>query len=103
MARILVSDNSVLIEFSKRGLLDKVFRLPFEFVVRRVLDHRFDRQVLNVPQRHGPVARKPAVLRRHLPGAVLKLPWRVGHSTVENFCLPSVASRSSAAPALMLS
>jgi|TARA_Y100000310_G_scaffold140405_1_gene139878 hypothetical protein len=37
MVRVLVSDSSVLIEFSKRGLLEEMFRLPFEFAVPDLL------------------------------------------------------------------
>jgi len=37
MVRVLVSDSSVLIEFSKRGLLEEMFRLSFEFVVPDLL------------------------------------------------------------------
>ena len=50
MARILVSDSSALIEFSKRGLLDKVFRLPFEFVVPDLL---FEEELID-PRCHVP-------------------------------------------------
>jgi hypothetical protein len=37
MVRVLVSDSSVLIEFSKRGLLEEMFHLPFEFAVPDLL------------------------------------------------------------------
>ena len=35
--KVLVSDRSILIEFSKRGLLDKMFQLEFEFAVPDLL------------------------------------------------------------------
>lgn len=35
--RVLVSDSSVLLEMAKRGLLEAMFRLPFEFAVPDVL------------------------------------------------------------------
>ena len=35
--RILVSDSSILLEMAKRGLLEAMFRLPFEFAVPDVL------------------------------------------------------------------
>ena len=35
--RVLVSDSSVLLELTKRGLLPAMFRLPFEFVVPDLL------------------------------------------------------------------
>ena len=37
--KVLVSDSSVLIEFSKRDLLDKMFDLEFEFAVPDLLFH----------------------------------------------------------------
>ncbi len=37
--KVLVSDSSILIEFSKRGLLDKMFQLEFEFAVPDLLFH----------------------------------------------------------------
>lgn len=37
--KILVSDSSILIEFSKRELLDKMFHLEFQFVVPDLLYH----------------------------------------------------------------
>ena len=37
--KVLVSDSSILIEFSKRGLLDKMFQLDFEFAVPDLLFH----------------------------------------------------------------
>ena len=37
--KVLVSDSSVLIEFSKRELLDKMFGLDFEFAVPDLLFH----------------------------------------------------------------
>ena len=37
--KVLVSDSSILIEFSKRELLDKMFRLEFEFAVPDLLFH----------------------------------------------------------------
>ena len=37
MVRVLVSDSSILIEFSKRGLLEELFCLPFEFAVPDLL------------------------------------------------------------------
>ena len=36
---VLVSDSSVLIELSKRGLLDKMFQMEFRFAVPDVLFH----------------------------------------------------------------
>ena len=55
MVRILVSDSSVLIEFSKRGLLEdskrglleEMFRLPFEFVVPDLL---FEEELIDLGQ-----------------------------------------------------
>ncbi|MCY4519354.1 MAG: hypothetical protein OXC13_01085 [Caldilineaceae bacterium] len=35
--KVLVSDSSILIEFSKRGLLDRMFQLDFEFAVQDLL------------------------------------------------------------------
>ena len=35
--KVLVSDISILIEFSKRGLLDRMFQLDFEFAVQDLL------------------------------------------------------------------
>lgn len=35
--KVLVSDSSILIEFSKRGLLDSMFQLAFEFAVPDLL------------------------------------------------------------------
>ena len=37
--KVLVSDSSVLIEFSKRDLLDKMFELEFQFAVPDLLFH----------------------------------------------------------------
>ena len=37
--KVLVSDSSVLIEFAKRDLLDKMFDLEFEFAVPDMLFH----------------------------------------------------------------
>ena len=37
--KVLVSDSSILIEFSKRELLDKIFQLEFEFAVPDLLFH----------------------------------------------------------------
>ena len=37
--KVLVSDSSILIEFSKRELLDKIFQLDFEFAVPDLLFH----------------------------------------------------------------
>ena len=37
--KVLVSDCSILIEISKRGLLDNMFQLDFEFVVPDLLFH----------------------------------------------------------------
>ena len=37
--KVLVSDSSVLIEFAKRDLLDKMFDLEFEFAVPDLLYH----------------------------------------------------------------
>lgn len=37
--KVLVSDRSTLIEFSKRGLLGKMFQLEFEFAVPDLLFH----------------------------------------------------------------
>lgn len=37
--KVLVSDSSILIEFSKRGLLDRMFQLEFEFAVPDLLFH----------------------------------------------------------------
>ena len=37
--KVLVSDSSILIEFSKRGLLGKMFQLEFEFAVPDLLFH----------------------------------------------------------------
>jgi len=37
--KVLVSDSSILFEFSKRGLLDKMFQLEFEFAVPDLLFH----------------------------------------------------------------
>ena len=37
--KVLVSDSSILIEFSKRGLLDRMFQLDFEFAVPDLLFH----------------------------------------------------------------
>jgi hypothetical protein len=47
MVRILVSDSSVLIEFSKRGLLEEMFRLPLEFVVPDLL---FEEELIDLGQ-----------------------------------------------------
>ncbi len=47
MVRILVSDSSVLIEFSKRSLLAEMFRLPFEFVVPDLL---FEEELIDLGQ-----------------------------------------------------
>ena len=51
--QILVSDSSVLIEFSKRDLLDRMFELRFQFAVPDLLFNeelidlgRYDRQDL---------------------------------------------------------
>ena len=38
--QILVSDSSVLIEFSKRDLLDRMFELSFQFAVPDLLSTR---------------------------------------------------------------
>lgn len=38
--KVLVSDSSVLVEFSKRELLDKMFGLDFEFAVPDLLFHQ---------------------------------------------------------------
>lgn len=35
--KVLVIDSSILIEFSKRGLLDRMFQLEFEFAVLDLL------------------------------------------------------------------
>ena len=45
--RVLVSDSSVLIEFAKRELLDKMFDLPFEFAVPDLL---FDQELIDLGQ-----------------------------------------------------
>ena len=37
--KVLVSDSSILIEFAKRDLLDKMFDLEFEFAVPDILFH----------------------------------------------------------------
>ena len=37
--KVLVSDSSILIEFAKRELLDKMFALDFEFAVPDLLFH----------------------------------------------------------------
>ena len=37
--KVLVSDSSILIEFSKRELLDRMFQLEFEFAVPDLLFH----------------------------------------------------------------
>ena len=37
--KVLVSDSSILIEFSKHDLLDKMFALEFQFVVPDLLFH----------------------------------------------------------------
>ena len=37
--KVLVSDSSILIEFSKRELLDKMFELEFQFAVPDLLFH----------------------------------------------------------------
>ena len=37
--KVLVSDGSILIEFAKRDLLDKMFDLEFEFAVPDMLFH----------------------------------------------------------------
>ena len=37
--KVLVSDSSILIEFSKRELLDKMFHLEFQFAVSDLLFH----------------------------------------------------------------
>ena len=49
--QVLVSDSSVLIEFSKRDLLDRMFELRFQFAVPDLLFNeelidlrRYDRQ-----------------------------------------------------------
>ena len=42
---VLVSDSSVLIEFAKRELLDKMFDLPFEFAVPDLL---FDQELIDL-------------------------------------------------------
>lgn len=47
MVRILVSDSSVLIEFSKRDLLEEMFRLSFEFVVPDLL---FEEELIDLGQ-----------------------------------------------------
>ena len=44
---VLVSDSSVLIEFAKRELLDKMFDLPFEFAVPDLL---FDQELIDLGQ-----------------------------------------------------
>lgn len=43
--RVLVSDSSVLIEFAKRELLDRMFKLPFEFSVPDLL---FDQELIDL-------------------------------------------------------
>ena len=43
--RVLVSDSSVLIEFAKRELLDRMFELPFEFAVPDLL---FDQELIDL-------------------------------------------------------
>ncbi len=43
--RVLVSDSSVLIEFAKRELLDRMFQLPFEFAVPDLL---FDQELIDL-------------------------------------------------------
>ena len=37
--KVLVSDSSILIEFSKRELLDRMFHLEFQFAVPGLLFH----------------------------------------------------------------
>ena len=37
--KVLVSDSSVLIEFSRRGILDRMFELDFQFAVPDLLFH----------------------------------------------------------------
>ena len=37
--KVLVSDSSILIEFSKRGILDRMFALEFQFAVPDLLFH----------------------------------------------------------------
>ena len=37
--KVLVSDSSILIEFSKRELLDRMFQLEFQFAVPDLLFH----------------------------------------------------------------
>ena len=37
--KVLVSDSSILIEFSKRGVLDRMFALEFQFAVPDLLFH----------------------------------------------------------------
>ena len=37
--KVLVSDSSILIEFSKRGLMEKIFDLKFQFAVPDLLFH----------------------------------------------------------------
>ena len=37
--KVLVSDSSILIEFSKRGILDRMFQLKFQFAVPDLLFH----------------------------------------------------------------
>ena len=37
--KVLVSDSSILIEFSKRGVLDRMFELDFQFAVPDLLLH----------------------------------------------------------------
>ena len=43
--KVLVSDSSVLIEFSKRELLDKMFELEFQFAVPDLL---FDEELIDL-------------------------------------------------------
>ena len=45
--QVLVSDSSVLIEFSKRGLLDRIFGLRFQFVVPDIL---FEEELIDLGQ-----------------------------------------------------
>ena len=61
--QILVSDSSVLIEFSKRDLLDRMFELSFQFAVPDLLFNeelidlgRYDRQE---PRQTWPSRRSP--------------------------------------------
>ena len=87
--QILVSDSSVLIEFSKRDLLDRMFDLRFQFAVPDLLFNeelidlgRYDRQdLLRLGLRvealdpEGVATAIPYQRRRRAPAWWTVLPW----------------------------